>query len=648
MGGTAQLERPAETSGYDRHLAVIRQLPSAMSATHPTNAPTALAAANNAIIIAEILQIVRSARPPEGDARRAVYDAAVSTLGEGNGRDGAITYLTESHKASITRLHSLATSASDMGDSVRNVEMMLAAIDQGIGAGLAQYLPYETIGNQVSTLLRIARGGESRTASTATDTSSTVQPMPLIETPLRDLGPIHLLSSSAGESVVALNAASTPALNSMFGGESIAQGGMNALANAYATMANHPNDLAAQTAAATALHTALSQIPSDKEIWNTSVHPHFNAAMQALQRGDLRTALSELSQEPSFNSVYGQLNNLYIISVNQRAISVMRAGVTTRYQFGENQDAFTSFIRGSADGTFEPRVLWLGLGLHYERLLLSGQLRQLAVTPGAAGSAGTITETGRRRVEGTGDVFTVTPQLGVGFSAWGNPVEMIIHCSVGYQTYTVGADVPTQGGGSERLETSVAGAYGGPWGAQFNFPGREGQRMMVRMSSVSAGMVGNPADLNAYANVTFEGRWHEGNTMRIRSEATVGYQHFLQQHGTVADIRPADFSFQFGPNWNLFFGPGFRWTTRYDSEGEAAYHTLDGYGVLGFQFQDPTIAVIRGVGVDARAGYLQEVGGREEDRIPSSPYGSLNLSITFGERRDRDIGSTVPRRRRSE
>ncbi|MCI0504401.1 hypothetical protein L0Y65_06895 [Candidatus Micrarchaeota archaeon] len=630
-------------------MAVIRQLPLAVSATHPTNAPTALAAANNSVVIAEILQIVRGSRPPEGDARRAVYDAAVATLGEGSGRDAAIAYLTRSHVASISRLHGLVAGGESMGENAGRVEMMLSPIDAGIGAGGVQYIPYEAIGNEVSTLLRVARGGQAVAVPTATDTSTTVRPLPLIETPLRDLGPIHLLSSAAEESVVALNATSTPALNSMFGGESIAQASMNALANAYATMANHSNDLAAQQAAAQALHSALSAIPSTKEIWNGTVHPHFNAAMQALARGDLRTGLSELSQEPSFNAVYGQMNNLYIITVNQRAVSVLRAGVTTRYEFTENQDAFTAFIRGSANNSFEPRVLWLGLGLHYERLLLSGQLHQLAVTPGTGGSPGTVTETRRQRVQGTGDVFTATPQLAVGFSAWSNPVELIIHCSVGYQSYSVGADVPTQGGGTQRLETNVSAAYGGPWGAQINFPGREGQRMMVRMSSVSLGMVGNPVDLNAYANVSFEGRWYEGNTLRIRSEATLGYQHFLQQHGSMLDIRPADFTFQVNPQWSLFFGPGFRYTTRYDSSGEELYHTLDGYGAFGFRFD-------RGVSVDIRGGYLGEVGGREEERIPSTPYGSLNITLTpqlwfGGSQRPagaRDVGSTVPRRRRRE
>jgi hypothetical protein len=616
-----------------------------MSATHPTNAPTALAAATNSVQISQILALVQGTRPPEGDARRAIYDAAVTTLGEGS-RDEAIAFLTRSHIASIRRLSELVTAGGSMGDQATAVATMLRPINVGIGAGTMP--AYEAITNEVATILRVAGGGEAQATSTTEDPSSTSAPLPLIETPLQDLGPIHLLSTSSSESVVAINATSTPEMNLLFGGESVATGAVNAMANAYATMANHPNDLAAQQAAATALRTALGQIPSGSDIWNTTAHPHFNAAMQALARGDLRTGLSELSQESLFNNVYGQLNNLYVITVNQRAVTVMRAGVTARYEFDENQTAFQAFIRGSSTNSFEPRVLWLALGLNYERLLLSGQLRQLAVTPGTGGGPGTVSEVNRQRVTGTGDVFSVTPQLAVGFSAWSHPVEMVFHCNVGYQTYTIGADVATQGGGSTRLATEQSGAYIGPWGAQINFPGREGQRMMVRMSSVSIGAVGSP--VNAYANVTFEGRWLEGSTMRIRSQATLGYQHFLEQHGSMLDIHPADFTIQVNPDWSLFFGPGFRYSTRYDSTGGELYHTLDGYGAFGFRYD-------KGVSVDIRGGYLGEVGGREEDRIPATPYGSLNLILTpqlwFGggsqkASGERKVGSTVPKRRRTE
>lgn len=615
-----------------------------MSVTHPTNAPTALAAANNSILISQILAIVQGSRPAEGDARRAVYDAAVSTLGEGN-RNEAIAFLTRAHIASIQRLHTLVTAGGSMGEQAAAVATMLRPINRGIGE--ATMPSYEAIITEVAELLRVAGGGEIQTRARQ-DESTTTPPLPIIQTPLQDLGPIHLLSNSSSESVVALNATTTPLLNSTFGSQTIAQNGVNAMANAYATMANHPNDLAAQSTAAQALHAALSQIPSDKQIWNTTAHPHFNAAMQALARGDLRTGLAELSQEPVFNAVYGQLNNLYVITVNQRAVTIMRAGVTARYEFQDNQDAFTAFIRGSGSGRFEPRVLWLALGLNYERLLLSGQLRQLAVTPGTGGSPGSVNEVSRRRVEGTGDVFSVTPQLAVGFSAWSHPIEMVFHCNVGYQTYTIGADVPTQGGSTQRLESEQSGAYVGPWGAQINFPGREGQRMTIRMSSASIGAVGSP--LNGYANVTFEGRWLEGSTLRIRSQATVGYQHFLEQHGGMVDIHPADFTWQVNPNWSLFFGPGFRYTMRYDAVNGEPYHTLDGYGAFGFRYE-------RGVSVDIRGGYVGETGGREENRIPSTPYGGLNITLTpqlWFDRRsnpttgETNVGSTVPRRRRRE
>ncbi len=610
-----------------------------MSATHPTNAPNAQSQAQYAVRIGELITLMRGDRPPEGDARRAVYDEAIRVLGEGNGRDGAVAYLVRSHIAAIRRTHELAQGGGTLGDQAQPLERTLVPIDAGIGQGEAQYSSYETIGTEIAALIRTSRGGALAQAPRAEDQAATRQSLPLIETQLRDMGPIHLLSSSANESLVAVNASSTPALNSMFGGESNAVGAMTSLGNAYATLTNHPNDIAAQTAAAQALHQSLSQIPSNKEIWNSSVHPHFAAAMAALSRGDLRTGLAELSQEPALNAVYGQLNNLYVISVNQRAIAVMRAGVTVRYEFDRNMEAFTEFLRGSREGEFQPRVLWLALGLHYEYLLMSGQLRQFEVTPGAAGEAGGVRQVGSRRLEGTGHVIGVTPQIGIGASAWGNPMEIVLHANVGYRAWEIGADVADQTGTTQRVQVGDQGAYLGVTGVEVRFPGREGQRAPVRMSRIGAGIVGAPT--NVYANISFEGNWLEGNTMRIRSEITPQYSYFLEQHRVGAELRPADFTWQINPNWSLFFGPGFR----YDYNITGGTHTLDGFGAFGFRFD-------RGVSVDIRGGYLGEVGGPEEQRIPASPYGSLNITITpgawfkGGEGEKRISGEAVPRKRR--
>jgi hypothetical protein len=631
----AQRERPASEVNTDQLLSIVRQLPRAMGPTHPTNAPTVLAAGANALKISQILEIVRGSRPAESDPRRQVYDAAVQTLGEGN-RNEALAFLVRSHAASIHRLAELVNQGNSISENGPQLETMLARIDRGIGQGESGYGEYETVGSDVTALLRTIRGGAMQEAPRAQDVATGRRQLPLIETPLRDFGPVHLLSSSASESVVAVNATVTPTTSSLFGGEDVARQAMGALGNAYATLANHPNDLAAQQAAAHTLQQALSQIPSGKEIWNASVHPHFAAAMTALSAGNLQQGLTELTQETALNSVFGSLNNLYVISVNQRAISVMRAGVTVRYEFDQNMEAFTEYIRGSRQGQFEPRLLWMALGLYYERLLVSGELRQYAVQTGAGG-AGTLSQVGSQRLTGTGDVFSVTPQVALGASAWGNPMQIIFHCNLGYQQYELGANVQSPGGPAQRVSVGDNGAYIGIWGVEAQFPGREGQRSMIRMNRADIGAVGSPQ--NFFASISFEGNWVEGNVMRIRSEVTPQYSYFLEQHRVGADIRPADFQIQIHPEWTLFFGPGFR----YDYNATTQAHYLEGYGTIGFRFD-------RGVALDLRGGFLGEIGGPEGQRVPSTPYGSLNLTITpqlWGrDRTERRItGEAVPARR---
>ncbi|MEW6722607.1 MAG: hypothetical protein AB1324_05070 [Candidatus Micrarchaeota archaeon] len=642
MAQATRTPEPAQQVDAERLLSVVRALPRAMSVTHPTNAPNVTSAAQNALYIGQILEIVRGGRPAEGDARRQVYDEAVRLLAEGGGQNGAAAYLTRSHVASIRRLHELVRQGESVGEQQRApTETMLARIDRGIGQGEEAYLEYEAIGSEVTALLRVLRGGRAQEAPRAQDTATGRQQLPLIEMPLRDFGPVHLLHTSSEESVVTLNAQVTPTTSSLFGGQANAQTAMNALANAYATMANHPNDLGAQQAAASSLHSALRGIPSEREIWNASVHPHFAAAMQALANGDLQTGLRELSQETAFNSVYGALNNLYIISVNQRAISVLRGGVTVRYEFERNMEAFTEFIRGSRSGNFEPRILWMGIGLFYERLLVSGELQQLQVNPAGTG-ADAVRTVGRQRVTGTGDVFSVTPQLALGASAWGEPMQIVFHCNViPYQRYEIGGDVQTTEG-PRRVTTGYEGFGGiGIWGVEVQLPGREGQRGRVRVPRFGVADVGltNPT---VYATIQFN--WLESNNLRIVSEVTPTYSYFLEQHRVGAELRPADFTHQLGQGWTLFYGPGFRYEVVPGGEGRDTRHYLEGYGTFGFRFD-------RGVAVDLRGGYLGELGGREVDRLPGSPYGSLNLTITpqlWGEQRrtPRVTGDSVPQRRR--
>ncbi|MBU0532348.1 hypothetical protein KKB44_02535 [Candidatus Micrarchaeota archaeon] len=645
MGGSlAQAEEAPREEGTDT-LSFIRALDPSREITdsHPTRAEAPAILVDNALRIQELMELVRGERPAEGNAMRGTYDEAVRVLGEGQGRDAALQALDRMLIGVFQTLEQRIrdgdiTDRAGFGASVDRFEQLLNSINAGIDTDPDRYLAYDPHINTITSLLTVLQGGSIGAGVREQDEATGQRALPFIDMPLHDLGAIHLISSTDDETIVTVNAEVTPVLTSMFGGQDIAQNSLNQLANAYATLTNHPNDLSQHQQAANLLYEALNQIPQDKEIWNSSVHPHFTAAMEALQRGDLRTALSELTQETSFNAVYGQLNNFYTISVNQTAVAVMRAGVTVRYEFPDNMQRFEEFMAGAREGTLEPAFIWLALGLHYEYLLMSGQLQQFQLELG--GEEPTLTQVGSTPLSGTGNVFRVRPEIAIGAGAWGHPIEIVLHADIGYREWAMGADIEMQDGSTQRLEIGDDGAFIGLWGVEVRFPGRTGERSRIRLERVGLGAVGHPE--NALAYLTLSGTWTEGNVMRIQSFVTPQYSHFLRQHRVGGDIRPADFTFQLDPQWSLYFGPGLRYEYNIGNDS----HTFEAYMGAGFRFD-------RGVELDLRGGYIEGVGGPEGERVPGTGFGGLNLTLTpadwFRSADDTPITrDTVPRRAREE
>ncbi|MBU0527634.1 hypothetical protein KKE92_04080 [Candidatus Micrarchaeota archaeon] len=634
MAQPAQRRTEEEIGGFTASQlnSIATRIPGRTGPTHPCTAPTARAQATNVLMMWQLVQILNGERPPEGSTRRSVYDHAVQALGEGGGLADARQTLMGAHTAALRNLHEQIGRDESVGDRSDALIDMLTTIDRNVGEGNEQYLHYDPHGSIISGILRSLRGGEVIAAPGEADRAVSRAELPLIQQRLEEPGSVVLISSSAEESVVSTGGTVTPTTQSLFGGAEVAQQAMTAIGNAYATMANHPNDLAAQQAAASALHQALAQIPADKEVWNSTVHPRFAAAMQALQAGNLQQGLSELAQEPAFNTVFDSLNDLYVITIRGRAISIMRAGVTVRYEFEQNQEAFTEFIRGAREGNIQPRVLWIGMGLHYEYLLVSGVLERFQINP----QAGTINTVSQRRISGHGHIVSATPQIGFGFSLWGAPVEAVLHATVGYQSIDMSADVTTDSGEARTIDASGDSFYVGVIGAEIRFPGREGQRSMIRIPRVSLGNVG--AGFNPYFRFTVRGTWHEGNTVRISTDLTPQYSYFLERHRVGFDVQPVNFEVQLNPNLMLYFGPGFR----YDVNPQDGIHTLEGYGRIGLGYS-------RGVSVDIRGGVVGETGGQDFLQLPTSGFGALNLTLTpqlwFQSDEERRIPSgTRPRR----
>jgi hypothetical protein len=592
------------------------------SAQYPSNAATTEALSANFIKIYEVREIVL--HPPAAtDPNRPVYDAAMQRW---QNQSAAMEVLDQALMASMHNLHQKV----EAGDSIplgagASMEPRLARIDAGIGHGDADYYDLETEGVAVAELLRVIRGGQLDASPRTQDRPTGLQPLPLIEPLPYTWGSEFLLNGFGGRQFVALNAASTPTLNSLFGGADIASGAMNALASGYTTMLNSPGDLVAQQGAARELLNQLNRIPSDKEIWNASVHPHFAAAMNALQRGDLRTALSELSQETAFNAVYDQLANLHQITISQRAVARLTASAWFRFPERANINEFEAYRRGSILHSYDWDVLHYDFGLTYSNLLVSGsdQAYRIDRATNSAVPAGSP-----QRVDGDGHAIDIGGAITWGGSMFNYPTETTLTGRIGWYWWNMQtmADV---GGRMESLEASGNGPYG-MLNLNFDFVGYEARVPRLRLFPPARLGIGL-SNLDPYIYFTGSYRWTESNRLRLETSITPRYLLFwgsrtgaldnteslFFQHRIGADVRPLDFTIQQSPNWTWYFGPG----AIYDYNTEQGIHTLEPYVHANFRYAD-------GVALDARVGYYMEFGGQESFHVPNTVTGTLNLVLT--------------------
>lgn len=646
----AQATRRREGTPESQLTTLIRAIPQEVGPNHPAAASSAREQAQNLLRMNEVLQLLQGSRPAEGQPRRALYDTAVQELGGGN-RDEAMSSLTMAMAASIANLRRLVTTPSDISAQRAELTTMFNSINAGLLEGSPDYVTFEPMGNDIAALLRVAGGGPVEARIAARDQPTTTEPLPLIQMRLHDLGPIHLLTSSRDESVVTVNAASTPELDLMLGGRESALELANSIANGYAELANHPDDQARLGTAGERLYDALNSIPEGRRIRDSAGYRAAMTALSGCASGGLcnvRVALQALSEETQFNTLFNQLNNMFTISVNQRAVAIMRAGVTVRYQFDDNMDAFQEYVRGSRQGRFEPRFLGVAIGLFYEYLAMSGQLQQLRLQPG-----GGYTREGGQALTGTGHAMTIQPSASIGFSMWSRPVEVVLHASAGYRQWQIGANIPLTDGSTERVTVGDSGGFMGLWGAEVRLPGREGQRWRIRIERVGAGVV---EATNPMAYVTISGRIVEGDTVRLRSFITPQYSYFLGQHRIGAELRPADLTWQIDRDWSLRAGIGYRYDAAITPETTDATtglttplslsHTHEVFGSAGFTYR-------RGVSLDLIGGWITETGGPSGRRAPTSGFGSAMLTLTPGEwfRSDRETrrppaSATVPSRTR--
>ncbi|MEW6722608.1 MAG: hypothetical protein AB1324_05075 [Candidatus Micrarchaeota archaeon] len=621
----------------------LRQAVTALSGnvqadTHPTNAQSADALSANFVQIYEIREIVLHP-PAEGAAMRAVYDAAI---GAWSNRDGAVRALDSMLVRAVQNLHAKMVRGDNPSlESGAALEPRLARIDRGIACGHGDYFDLEPDGGvDVAEILRVVRGGQLSASPRQTDPASGIDSLPLIGVLPFDFGSQFFLTGLGERQFVALSASSTPTLNSLFGGQDIAQGAMNALVNGYTVLADPSASFQAQQAAAGDLFNQLNRIPRDKEIWNASLHPHFAAAMNALQRGDLRTALSELSQETAFNSVYQNLGDIHQITVSQRAVARLVTSLWFRLPERENITEFEQYRRGSRILPYSWDVLHYDFGATYTNLLVAGRDQPYRIDPrtnslAASGPA--------RPVEGDGHAIDVGASVTWGGSMLQTPIEATLMGRLGWLWWNIETQAQVNGR-SETLSAQSNSPYG-----MLNFDvavlGYEGRDPSFRIPSrFGLGLF----NLYPYVYMGMRQRWTEQNRMRIETHLTPRFMLFWGQRREIvdgalqdnvffqprvgADLRPVDFTIQQSRNHTWFFGPGLQydWNLGPVVDGGSVgrtVHTLEPYVHFTYQYA-------RGFSVDARVGYLMDVGGDEANHLPTWPggpgalAGTLNIVLT--------------------
>ncbi len=614
---TSQGHTPAQLSATLTAIAGNRQAPFQPLANADVSITT-----DNWLQVNELRELLLSGQPAAGSPLRGVYDAAVTAYGSSDAALAAVTSAATSGVASI-KAHARAT--ADFGSSRDALASALGRIDRGIGEGDSNYAAFED-GNDVACVLRMARGGDACTAFAGPrpqDPPITHEDVPLIE--LRPFTPssVFLLNGLDRSQIYVLNSATTTTLNSLFGGQGNAQNAVNALGNAYATLANYPGDATRQAQAASALRSALSQIPQGREIWS---RPEFNAAMAALARGDLRSGLDHLSRETALNAIYQNLTNMHQLNMTPLAVARYRVGLGIRFPERNNIHEFLDYRRGPEGQAYSWDVLHYDVMFNYTNLLLNFSDQILTVNP----STNTLTAlTSPVRVDGEGHAFDLMGGVTWGGSMFKQPVEATISGRLGYMMWNVNHGFVING---QRQVLDVSG--GQPYGElRFNadLVGYEGRTSAFRLSRVGIGTF----DLYPFVYFTLTGRWYQSNTVRLETSLTPQYQFFwgqmangladntFYQNRLSGDLHLLDVSIQATRHNTVFFGPGFWYTysARTDQDFLRGINTMEPYFQVAWRYA-------KGVTMDARVGYIFDVGGDESYHIPSSFTGTLNLILT--------------------
>ncbi len=488
--------------------------------------------AGDAITVWNILNIVRSGKPATGVPNRIVYDKAVQDLGN-KSEDAAKQVLLQTLMGSLDALSAkvhASTDAGANGPALRNT-LILIQSDMQAPDHYADYSAYRGMSEKIAALKSAlssreawapgaraipapsAAAGASATKALEETGAIGEQGRVIMMRPI-ELSPIFYGKVQGNLRTLSLGGTATPDQKLIFDTDPNAQTFVSALGYGIAADASKID----QTQALDALRTTVGHITDASVL----ASPSFQDALAYLNgtRGQgltdaqkLTIVLNDFRDESlgvAMNGIYTTASHLATVTVDQRAITVFTARGTVTLDLGD-MDKYYRYLGTPGTDKFAKGVVSLAMGLAYDYLNVTGELIET--------TAGQVT--GRERLVGSGQVLSATPQVWWSGSWGANPVQIILHCNVGYEEIVMPTIMSVSATG-ERVGTTPEKKdwYLGIYGVELRRPGRYGMTAPIRFERFAAGGLGAQG---AFALTTVSWTPHEGDKTTLQFFVTPEY-----------------------------------------------------------------------------------------------------------------------------
>lgn len=599
--------------------------------------------AGDAVRMWGMLNIVRHGKPAAGEPSRTVYDQAVQSFGKsGAAAQKLLQTLMESLDALSTKVHTEMDAGAN-ASSLRNILIVIQSEMHTVNPYFAEYSAYRSMSEKIATLKSALGRKEAWVPGTAafytpsaatgvTAAKAVEEPEPEISaeqgriTMIRglDFGRMHYLQFKGGAEFYSMGGTPTFDQIALFGtgadNETNAQKFVSALGYSIAANNNGRN----QTQALASLKDVMGKITNTDVLSNASYadalyylnnnkRPSDGKVLTDAER--LAIVVNDLNNQSLgslMNGIYSTANNMAVVTVDQKAITLYTARATVALDVLGSMDQFLTYLGTPGTQSFGRAVISLAMSVAYDYLNVTGEL----ITTNAGQPTGTAT-----RLTGYGQSASITPQAVVSSSLGATPVQIVLHCNLGYEKVvmpTIRARSPT--GDVEQSTPQKEDMYVGIYGIEMRFPGHFGATSPIRFERVGAGGLGGQG---AFALATLSYTPYQTDKTTVQLLATPAYLGILN----LAKAWTSRPSLELGARWErqakaqlLSIDPSVK--VEYDATGQT-WNVDVGAGV--------TYKPSATWDFTVRGGAVGDIkGGITSRKIPNLGYISADLTAYLG------------------